>query len=230
MAAATAFVCAVFSLVYSVPVDAAIHACKQADGSVTFQDSACPVVVKKAPKVSSVASSIPFGLDKSWFEKPEVAPDRAICTEAGCHCDMYSRTFDSGLPLAVADALYLDGSWHRLDIKMDQLSNEPGNAVTRSDLNREIDEAACNILMSQQTLRLFGTKTLRALRDQKRYAEDRGLDNPDDCDAGDDLVCKYTDTIAIYERIQADIRSLKLNEKQNSMDGDTNDDLAEIVD
>lgn len=186
-----------------------INACRLADGTVTFQDTACPVIpkakVKKAPK----KAAIPFGIEKTWFDMPAVVPDRAICTDSGCHCGMFSRKFKNGLPLAIADALYLDGSWHRLDSTIVQLQDESLSSIAQADLRKARDEAACNILMSQQVLRSFGDDVLRELRDKKRYAEDRGLDDPAECDAGDTLVCSYTDLIMVYERIQSDIKAMR---------------------
>lgn len=188
---------------------AAIHACKLPDGSVTFQDNACAVVPEPKKKAVAQTETIPFAIDKSWFDKPSVIPDRAVCTQAGCHCGMFSRKFKSGLPLAVADSLYLDGSWHRFESTLIQLELPTDDPFAKSDLRNERDEAACNILMSQKTLRLFGDDVLSELRSKKRYAEERGLDNPDDCDAGDMLACEYTDLIAIYDSIQTDIKSLR---------------------
>lgn len=189
--------------------NAAIHACRLADGTVTFQDTACAVVPKAKAKKANKQPTIPFGIEKTWFDTPPVVPDRAICTKTECHCGMYSRKFKGGLPIAIADALYLDGSWHRLDSTLLQLEDTSLNSIAKADLRKARDEAACNILMSQQILRTFGDEVLRELRDKKRYAEDRGLDNPADCDAGDNLVCSYTDLITVYERIQVDIRAMR---------------------
>ncbi len=188
----------------------AIHSCRLADGTVTFQDSPCAVIPVKADKPKARVAKVPLGMAKSWFDKPSVVPDRAICTKSGCHCDMYSRKFKSGLPLAIADALYLDGSWHRLDssLLMLELGENTLSATDRIDLQKERDEAACNILMSQQILRLYGKEVLRELRNKQRYAEDRGLDDPADCDAGDTLVCTHTEAIDLYSRIRADIKAL----------------------
>lgn len=121
---------------------------------------------------------------------------------------MFSRKFKGGLPQAIADALYLDGSWHRFESTMMQLEQAELTAFARADLRKERDEAACNVLISQKILRLFGAQVLRELRAKKRYAEERGLDDPAACDSGDDLACTYTDLIAVYERIQADIKSM----------------------
>ena len=154
-------------------------------------------------------AAIPFGIEKTWFDTPAVVPDRAICTDSGCHCGMFSRKFKNGLPLAIADALYLDGSWHRLDSSIMQLEVDNLSSMAQADLRKARDEAACNILMSQQVLRSYGDDVLRELRDKKRYAEDRGLDDPAECDAGDTLVCSYTDLITIYERIQLDIKAMR---------------------
>lgn len=126
---------------------------------------------------------------------------------------MFSRKYKSGLPLAIADALYIDGNWHRLELTLMELELPNKNAFELSELRKERDEAACNILMSQKTLRIFGDDVMLKLREKKRYAEERGLDNPDDCDAGDDLACTYTELIQIYDRIQGDIKALRRNSR-----------------
>ncbi len=140
---------------------------------------------------------------------------------------MYSRKYKNGLPLAIADALYLDGSWHRLESTLIALELPDKNVFERADLRKERDEAACNILMSQKTLRLFGTKVLTDLRQKKRYAEERGLDNPEDCDAGDTMVCTYTEMVQLYDRIQGDIKALRRNaritEEQSLLEATAND-------
>jgi len=199
-------------------VHSAIYACRLADGTVTFQDTVCTEAPKAEVQKTVKKNDIPFDIEKTWFDEPAVVPDRAICTKTGCHCDMFSRKFKSGLSLAIADALYLDGSWHRLDSTLMQLEQTDLSFVDQSDLMKERDEAACNILMSQQTLRMFGKDVLRELRNKKRYAEDRGLDDPADCDAGDDLVCEYTDLIMVYDRLQLDIRALRTRGRLDSED------------
>lgn len=195
---------------------AAIHACKLADGTVTFQDTACPVIPVVKAKAAPKKKSIPFGIEKTWFDKPSVIPDRAICTKTECHCGMYSRQFDNGLPFAIADALYLDGSWHRFDSTLILLEDLSLSATKKNVLRKERDEAACNILMSQKTLELFGADVLRELRNKKRYAEDRGLDDPADCDAGDMIVCEHTDLIDVYARIQSDIKAMRTRARVDS--------------
>jgi len=187
---------------------AGIRACKQADGSVVFQDSVCEVVQQVQTK-SREQGRIPFGIEKSWFDTPSVVPDRAICTPSGCHCGMFSRKFKYGLPLAIADSLYLDGNWHRLESTLMRLELESNSSIELADLRRERDEAACNILMSQKTLRLYGNEVMKELNAKQRYAEERGLDDPAECDAGDLVVCEHTDSITLFERIKNDIRSLK---------------------
>lgn len=204
----------------------AIHACRLADGTVTFQDTECPVipVAKTKSTAKSKKKTIPFGIEKTWFDAPPVIPDRAICTKNECHCDMFTRKFKGGLPIAIADALYLDGSWHRLESTNILLADLSLNSGQQAELNKERDEAACNILMSQKILQLFGAEVLRELRNKKRYAEDRGLDNPEDCDAGDLLVCEHIDLIDIYQRIQSDIKALSSRSRIES--DESNDVLA----
>jgi len=184
--------------------------CTLADGSVVFQDTACTVEPKPAAKPVSIANTIPLGIEESWFDSPGIKPNETVCTQRGCDCGKYFREFKNGLPMAIADALYLDGSWHRLEAKLSQLEITALGSAEYELLKAERDEAACNISMSQKTLRMFGEKTLAKLRGQKRHAEDMGWDNPEDCDAGIARVCEHTDNIALYNRIRSDIRALSI--------------------
>jgi len=155
-----------------------------------------------------VANTAPLGIDKTWFDKPDVAPHRADCTRTGCDCGNYYREFKHGLTQAVADALYLDGSWHRLDATVSQMKLSTHDRAEYDDLRKERNEAVCNILMSQKTLRLYGEYVLKQLRTQKRQAEKLGLDNRADCDAGDLSICEHTDNIDLYHRIMYDLQAL----------------------
>ncbi len=187
---------------------AGIKTCTLADGSVVFQDTACTVVPKTEKKSAPIANVIPLGIDQSWFDKPSVSPHQVECTKSGCDCGKYYREFKNGLALAIADALYLDGSWHRFEAKMSQMEIHTPGSVEYNDLRLERNEAACNILMSQKTLRLFGESVLKKLRTQKRHAENIGWDNPADCEAGDLKICEHTDNIDLYHRIVSDLQTL----------------------
>jgi len=192
-------------------VHAGITKCTLADGSIVYQDTACKIKSKPESKKEQSAKTIPLGIEKTWFDPPGAVPHQVICTKSGCECSEYYREFEYGLAMAVADALYLDGSWHRLEGALTQLefSSSSLTGPEYRELARERDEAACDILMSQQTLRKFGESVLAKLRNKKRYAESMGYDNPDDCDAGNLSICEHTDNIVLYNRILADIQALR---------------------
>lgn len=189
-------------------VHAGIKTCTQADGSVVFQDTACTVVPKTKKKSAPIGNEIPLGIHQSWFDKPGIVPNQVQCSKSGCDCGKYYREFKNGLAYAIADALYLDGSWHRFEATMSQMQLYTQDSIEYHDLRLEVNEAACNILMSQKTLRLFGESAVKTLRNQKRYAENMGWDNPADCDAGDLRICEHTDNIDLYHRIVSDVRTL----------------------
>ena len=192
-----------------VPVQAGIKACTLADGSIVYQDTACIVTPKANTTSAPLTKAVPLGIDKTWFDKPTIAPNQAECTQTGCDCGEYYREFKNGLAMAVADALYIDGSWHRFDAKMSQMKLTNKNTAKYDDLRTERNEAACNILMSQKTLRMFSKLVLAQLRTQKRFAEDMGWDDPADCENGDLGVCEHTDNIALYNRILSDVVALR---------------------
>jgi len=177
---------------------AGITKCTLADGSIVFQDTVCTVIPKPEVKTEPPIKTIPFKMDKTWFDAPSVVPHQVVCTKSGCECGAYYREFDSGLATAIADALYLDGSWHRLEQTLSEIKLSELRSPRYFELARERDEAACNILMSQKTLRMFGERALAELRTKKQHAETNGLDKPDECDAGNLDICEHTNDIALY--------------------------------
>ncbi len=202
------------ALLYPQALHAGINACKLADGSTVFQDSPCQIVPKATTTNKARQSrKIPFGIHASWFEKPSHAPDRAFCNPRGCDCGEFKRQFKYGLAQAVADAMYMDGNWHRHHSVDERLSNIGSNSSKRYDLQKEAEEAACDILMSQNVLKQYAPDVLADLRKQKRSAEDLGLDNPDDCDGSDSPVCDAINAIMLYERLQIDLRVLRTTDK-----------------
>ncbi len=151
----------------------------------------------------------PSGIDKSWLEKPVEATYSAWCDRRGCECGPYTRVFDAGMVLAVADALYLDGSWHRYEGYALDLAKEQHNASKKISIRASLDEAACNIRMSQTILRKYTTAALKELRVSKRYAEDRGYDTPAACDLGEVEPCEIFSMYELYKRMMQDLKALK---------------------
>jgi len=103
-------------MVEASPVNAGIHACPMPSGGTIYQDRPCDEDARSptAP-VQRTRSELPtIGLHSSWFERPMHAGDRAFCDKRGCECGQLENKFEFGLAQAVADALYIDGNWHRL--------------------------------------------------------------------------------------------------------------------
>lgn len=207
-------ICCLCSLAVQL-THAGITKCTLADGSIVFQDTVCTVIPKPEVKTEPPIKTIPFKMDKTWFDAPSVVPHQVVCTKSGCECGAYYREFDSGLATAIADALYLDGSWHRLEQTLSEIKLSELRSPRYFELARERDEAACNILMSQKTLRMFGERALAELRTKKQHAETNGLDKPDECDAGNLDICEHTNDIALYNRILADIQALSGTARTN---------------
>ena len=198
-------------LVVSSPVSAAIYACKTPSGT-TFQDNPCKLVAASADKTvkKKQFNKLPVDIEKSWLEKPISATYTAWCDKNGCECGPYDRVFDAGMVLAVADALYLDGSWHRYDSYSLQLVQEQHDGSKKIAINTALDEAACNILMSQTILRKYTGAALKELRASKREAEDRGYDTPEACGLEDTEACEIYSKYELYQRMMQDIKALKM--------------------
>ncbi len=201
-----------FLFALSGATHAGIHSCQLSSGDIVFQDTPCLIEPVKQLTARNIDNSIPFDIHESWFEKPALAPDKAFCDENGCDCSTSKRPFKFGLQQAVVDALYMDANWHRHSSLNEILLSET-DRLKRFELRRDVETAACEILMSQQALKQFGPSVLNSLRSKKREAENRGMDNPDDCDGSDSEVCQFIDAIFLYDQMQADIVSLRMNTK-----------------
>lgn len=190
---------------------AAIHACPTADGTTVFQDRPCERIAPAARERRARRPDTPVGLHPSWFERPARARERAWCDERGCECGAQERRFDGRLALAVSDALYLDGAWHRYErsaAALDDVANDDEAALDR--LRRQLEEAACEVQMAQRTLHAHAERVLGALRARARAAEERGFDDPAACDAGGLDACEYLGDVELYRRMLDDLAALRL--------------------
>jgi len=189
-------------------VSAAIHACTTADGSTIFQDRPCP---RRVPVESNamVSARAPLGIHDSWFVKPEQSQGRAFCDKRGCECEKHERSHNGSLTRAVADALYMDASWHRYEVSEALWQETPVNSSRRYDRRADLIEASCSVMMSQQLLKQFADPTLTELRNKAQEAEERGYDIPDVCDSGDMTACDYYDAAELFKRLSRDAHALQ---------------------
>lgn len=194
----------------TIELGAAIHVCRAADGTTVFQDRPCArtaLALADDPR----APRPPAGMHPSWFEPPSGTRARARCDESGCVCDTLSRPFDNGLALALADALYIDGAWHRYELHRNAAGGIAGTGTDEArEPHREFVEAACDVLMSQQTLRRYTERVFGELRSRERAAEVRGFDRPTPCDDGNADACAYHHDVLLYRRMLTDLGALQL--------------------
>ncbi len=190
-------------------VAAAIYTCPAADGSTIFQDRPCPRSQNSAKKTQTVRS-LPFNIHPSWFELPGQAAERAFCDRRRCECGLQERQHGNSMARAVADALYIDGGWHRYETAYRQWRDEPAGSPSNPQLLSEMQEAACSVMMSQQLLREFADEVSSKLRQQVREAEERGFDTPGPCEAGIEQACDYLDAVELHQRMMLDARALQL--------------------
>ena len=193
----------------SAPLSAAIHACTLEDGHTVFQDRPCERRAPSTGAATPTRSTPPAGIHPSWFERPLEVVERARCDERECRCGSIRRSLDGTLPTAVADALYLDAAWHTYRTSVEAWRrNEPGGP-DRDTLRRLGEEAACDVAISQQILNLHAEDVLGGLRALTREAEERGLDDPGACRAGNADACGYLDALALYRRMLDDLAVLR---------------------
>ncbi|MBX2839213.1 MAG: DUF4124 domain-containing protein [Gammaproteobacteria bacterium] len=203
---------------------AAIYSCPIEGGGTVFQDRPCEDLETQKPTAAAAQSysaedsqaqsrsrtGLPENMHESWFERPSLANDHVWCDRVGCECGGLERSFRSGITQAVADALYLDGSWHRYNSMVEELDKTIKHSFKYQELRLYIDVAACDIMMSQNILKRYGRRTLTELKRAADLALQMGQDDPTLCDAGDQEACKKHDAYELYELIKPDLESLKL--------------------
>lgn len=218
---ATAALCLVLVLLTlgSSPAECAVYTCSTAAGDVQFQDRPCAKSVTQSssdrPERSAGALSrraVPAGIHPSWFDQPPGVKRRAVCETQGCTCGGIKRRFDSGLHFAVSDALYLDGAWHRYDINVAGLveAMRADNPPAIREQQAILEEAVCDILMSQQTLMEFADQELRRLRRAAQVAEDLGRDDESSCDGFSAAACETYMQLLSYRTLAADAGALSV--------------------
>ncbi len=201
------------------PTRAEIHACPTASGAIQFQDRPCAIVpraaaparpARRAADIPGTAQERPppLGIDDSWFERPQGSAREPLCDSRGCECGALDRPFDAGLELAVADALYLDGAWHRFEASLVALAAPDVEAAAAQRARIDIDDSACDVLMSQETLRRHAEAVMRRLRKRATVATDLGRDTPLACDGFDPAACEHYESLQLYERMSDDARAL----------------------
>lgn len=197
---------------------AAIFQCPTVDGGVTFQDVPCPVAprseranasMSETRQASRIVRPPPAGIHPSWFEVPENDRHEAFCHRDGCECGALRRPFDSGLALAVADALYLDGHWHRYESALAEWQAATANSPEFFTWLDAVQEASCDVRMSQETLRRFLLDALRDLKEVRYEAESFGYTDIDDCVIEEPASCDYVDKVLLYDRMMDDLQTLQ---------------------
>ncbi len=196
-------------------VQATIYSCSTGNGGIVFQDIPCPMTPRKNKPVPK-KHRLPFDIHESWFELPGQAEGRAYCDRRRCECGDMQRKLDGSLDRAVADALYMDGGWHRYETSYQLWIDSPASAASTPDLRDQMVEDACNVMISQQLLRKYGNEVRSRLRQKVLVAEERGFDQPEPCNAGINEACSYLNAVKLYQHMLADARALKTSRDINA--------------
>lgn len=123
---------------------------------------------------------------------------------------MQEREHGGSLVQAVADALYLDGGWHRYETNYQLWLDEPAGSADDSQQRSRMHEAACSVMMSQQLLRDFAQDVTEKLRKESLTAEELGFDVPGPCEQGIATACEYLDLVHLYRQLLIDAQALQL--------------------
>lgn len=190
-------------------VQATIYSCSTGNGGIVFQDVPCPMTSGPGKTVQK-QQKLPFAIHESWFDLPGQAEGRAYCDRRSCECGDMQRTLDGSLDRAVADALYMDGGWHRYETSYQLWMDEPAASPSTHDLRAQMIEDACNVMISQRLLRKYADEVRTRLRRKVLIAEERGFDHPEPCQANIKEACSYLDAVELYRRILADARALRI--------------------
>lgn len=190
-------------------VQATIFSCSTGDGNIVFQDRPCPIMPAQDAPIRK-KHPLPFEIHESWFQLPGQAEGRAYCDRRRCECGNLQRKLDGMLDQAVADALYMDGGWHRYETSYQLWIEAPTNSASTPDLRSQMVEAACNVMISQQLLRTYAGEVTARLRQKILIAEERGFDQAEPCQAGIEEACSYLDAVELFRRMLDDARALRI--------------------
>jgi len=198
------------------PSHAAVYACPLANGETVYQDRPCAKLASQSSKASSSGQTsqpknegeYPFGMHRSWFVQPLYAPQPAYCDRLGCDCATQTRNFRHGLSKAVVDALFLETAWHRYAEQVIQLENDPPKGLAFLELQVGIEESACDIQMSQLTVKNYVQTAVEELKAAAEAAISRGNIHTEQCDGTDAKVCADVDAVDLYDRVIQDIKTL----------------------
>lgn len=184
---------------------AAIYSCNSASGELIFQDRPCST--HKAPQSTSV-EKMPLGIHSSWFDKPVKTSGKAYCDKRSCECGVSERLHSGSLAQAVADALYLDTTWHHFNERHEHwVGLQPSSPAWQSSY-RDMMVASCAILMAQKILLQFGNQVEKQLSLRALQAEARGFDEPGPCDLNIPGACQFYSDAQLYTQIKQDARAL----------------------
>lgn len=209
---------AVCAALAPTPIPAGIHTCPTASGGTQFQDRPCDRLPDTAQTDRSAlrqaddaaarwSRPAPAGIDESWFERPSEIPYEALCDSKGCECGAMRLVFKAGLPIAIADALYLDGAWYRYEASV-QAWRDASTSTESFAARTEVEDSACDVLMAQRTLMLFADSTIASLARRARDAEDLGRDTVESCDGFSENACQDFESYMLFQRLTIDLEAL----------------------
>lgn len=194
-------------LVWLQGASAAIYSCPTGNG-VVFQDRPCPIEKRVEVTVESV-QHYPLAIHESWFALPAQAEERAFCDRRSCECGQLEKRHEGSLVQAVADSLYLDGSWHRYETSYSAWLAAPSRSQESFTHRENMLEASCEVMMSQVLLQKYANDVVRILKQRVRAAEERGYDVEQPCLSGMDQACEYFADVQLSARLHRDARALQ---------------------
>lgn len=175
------------------------------------------MIKKTVEKKSKIMHTLPLSIHESWFELPEQAEDRAFCDKRACECGLVEKKHQGSLVQAVADSLYLDGSWHRYEMTYQAWLETASSSSQSFKLRQQMLEASCEIMISQTLLRNFAGHVMTILTKRAKTAEERGFDVKHPCLQGVEEACAYFDSVLLLSRVKTDAFSLRRVRGKNEL-------------
>lgn len=155
-------------------------------------------------------SSLPLSIHPSWFDRPEYAESEVFCDRRGCECGHLTRSYNTSQGQAVADALYLDGNWHRYGNVSKALLTAPASEPeTKHKLQIEMQEVSCEILISQRILKDHAENVFAELAESNKEAEYLGFDVEEPCLRGVPDACTFFQAVQLLKQLRSDAASLE---------------------
>ena len=91
-----------------------------------------------------------------------------------------------------------------------EMELDPPKGLARMQLRASIEDLACDIQMSQSTIRNYVKGAFENIKQKAELAEDRGNTDYSQCDDEGSVQCDDVEAYQLYQRVTLDIETLRM--------------------